>query len=633
MVSRTRLLRRARRTGALAATVGALTLAGGCASVGHRAPLTGDQWVDSVMATMSPRDKAAQLVWPMFYADYVPTSSKQWQQITDEVTKQHVGGFIVSVGSPMEMAQKLNDVQRMSTLPLLIGADLETGAGFRARGGWFLPNGIDLGGATMFPPQMAIGATRDTTIAHAMGRITAVEGRALGIHIAFAPVLDVNNNPANPVIGPRSFGEDPHLVAEMGRNVVHGIQDNGMVATGKHFPGHGDTDVNSHLGMPTITASRARLDSVELVPFKAAIAAGVTGIMTFHGHIPALDTNPIPATLSHPIMTGLLRHELGFKGLLVTDALDMNGVLASIKAPANAAKTMGNYGVAVTAVSIAEVAKEAIAAGADVLLMPSDVPTAIDGVVAGVQEGRYTQARVDESVRRVLELKARFHLEQQRFVDLSNVRRVVGDTANLVVAEHAAERSITLVRDSSGMVPLAHNPGTKPRVLSITISSRNDLAAGRTFDAALRRDSVVVRSEFVNAADPGTNYARLLTLADSADAVVVGSYLAGSYLSSSLALPDSISRFLHEIAARNPKTLVVAFGNPYLLQQLPEIRGYMVAWGGYPVSQLAAARAFLGLVPTDGKLPITIPPVAAFGDGLHRDARMSQGSVAAPTSH
>src|SRR5690606_11008833 len=240
------------------------------------------------------------------------------------------GGAIISVGGPLDIAAKTNAMQRAAEIPLLLGADFETGAGFRARGGWFVPNAIELGGATSYPHAMAIGATRDTMIAYEMGRVTAIEGRALGVHMAFAPVLDVNNNPKNPVISARSFGEDPELVSLMGRAFIRGVQDHGMLATGKHFPGHGDTEQNSHLELSRVNASRARLDSVELRPFREAIQAGVRGIMTFHGDLPALDNSGTAATLSPKVMIDLLRKQMGFEGILVTDALDMNGVLGSL---------------------------------------------------------------------------------------------------------------------------------------------------------------------------------------------------------------------------------------------------------------------------------------------------------------
>jgi beta-N-acetylhexosaminidase len=281
---------------------------------------------------------------------------------------------------------------------------------------------------------------------------------------------------------------------------------------------------------------------------------------------------------------------------------------------------MGNYGATVSAVSIAEVAKEAIAAGADILLMPSDIPATIDGVVAGVAEGRYTQARVDSSVRRVLEMKERFHLHDNRYVDIDTMRRRVGDSANVNVARYAAERSITLVKDSLGAVPLAHTPGVRPRVLSITIARRSDLGAGTTFDSTLKQDSVIVRSVWLNPSDAGAEADHLLALSDSADAVVLGSYLSGGSTVSTLSAPDTLVRFIRAMVARKPRTILVSLGNPYLLQQMPDVPAYLVTYGPAPVSQRAAAMAISGALTVDGKLPITIPPFAPFGTGLHREA-------------
>lgn len=585
------------------------------APAAHVAPRLSN--VDSVLASLSLRDKAAQLVWPQVFGDYTPANSPSWLRVQRLIEQDHVGGFIMSVGSPIEIADKLNAMQRMSALPLLIGADLEFGAGFRARGGYFLPNAIDLGGATIFPYQMGIGAARDTALAYEQGRITAVEGRALGIHFAFTPILDVNNNPANPVIGPRSFGEDPQLDAALGRSLIRGIQEHGMLATAKHFPGHGDTDQNSHLTVPTITASRARLDSVELVPFKAAIDAGVGAIMTFHGMVPALGAVDEPATLSPSVMTDLLRKQLGFKGLLVTDAMDMNGVLASVK-PGKATQTIaGQYGT-VSGIGLAEACKRAIEAGADILLMPSDVPGAIDAVVAGVNEGRLTQARLDASVRRVLELKLRFGLDRNRVVDLDSARAIVGDTEHVAVARRAAERSMTLVKDSLSQVPLQRPASGSPGILSITLARRTDLGAGSTFNAELRRAVGSLREENVNVDDPGANYDRLLHAADSAQTVVVSSYIAGSSTASTANASDALTTLIHGLARRNPRTVVVAFGNPYFLQQIPEVSAYLVAWGGFPVSQRAAALALAGANPITGRLSVSIPPLYKFGAGLDR---------------
>jgi beta-N-acetylhexosaminidase len=625
----------ARVTRTLLIGLGAVSALGACATSGRGAkvgavgaagtPAAG--WADSVLATLSLRDKAAQMVWPWVLGDYTATDDPTYQRVLGLVRDQHVGGVIISVGSPTEIASKLNALQRASTLPLLVGADLETGAAFRARGGYFLPNAIDLGGATWFPYQMGIGATRDTTFAYEMGRVTAREARALGIHVAFAPVLDVNNNPKNPVISLRSFGENPHLVAQLGTAFVRGIQDNGMLATGKHFPGHGDTEQNSHLELARVNASAARLDSVELVPFRAAVRAGVRGIMTFHGSLPGLDTSSLPATLNPRIMTDLLRGKIGFQGLLFTDALDMNGVLGKM--------------------TMAEVTQRAVLAGNDVLLMPTDIAGAIDAVVDGVHRGLFPESRITESVRKLLIAKQEMGLARQRFTDLQALRSVVADSANLAVARLASERAITLVKDSLGIVPLGRMPRGS-RVVSVTIAPRTDLGAGVTFNAELARMFPSLRSLSLTTdqvfdataavAAPGqagrpaaylaSPQPRLVPAlvenalrgAQGADLVIVSSYFGASSSTSRLSAPEGMSDLLDGLQKAGTRVVLATFSNPYLAQDLPPTPAYLVAWGSSPVVQRAAARALLGLAPIGGQLPITIPSVAPYGAGLRRDA-------------
>jgi beta-N-acetylhexosaminidase len=553
------------------------------------------RWTDSVLASLTLREKSAQIVWPSVYGDYVSGDSPQWRRLTDYIQKEKVGGFTISVGSPTELAAKLNALQSMSKVPLLFGADLEAGAGFRARGGYFVPNAIDLGGAIVFPPEMAVGATRDTTLAYEQGRLTAIEGRALGIHIAYAPVLDVNNNPDNPVINTRSFGEDPQLDARLGVAFIHGLQDHGMIATGKHFPGHGDTGVNSHLALPVVTVSRSRLDTVELVPFRAAVNGGVGAIMSFHGAMPALDSSNVPGTLSPKVLTGLLRGELGFKGIIISDAMDMRGVLDQFGAE--------------------EAVKRAISAGIDVLIQPLDVSQTIDAVVAGVREGRYTEARLDSSVRRVVEAKRQLGLAQRKLVDLNALRFLVGDSSNLQIARRVAEKSITLVKDSLRQIPVA--AGTA-KVLSITLARRADLAAGNAFNAELRGGLPNLRTEFTATEDATLNFPRLIAAADSADVTIVGSYVGQSWDAVSASAPQAFANFVQTLMQHGRKPIVVAFGNPYLLQQLPWVGTYLVAWGGFPVSQTAAARALLGTSAISGHLPISIPPYASRGTGIER---------------
>jgi beta-N-acetylhexosaminidase len=565
-------------------------------------PAAADAWADSVLEALSLREKAGQMVWPSVFADYQPGDSPQWDRLKTYVATDKVGGFTISVGSPTEMAAKLNAMQAMASIPLLIGADLEAGAGFRARGGFFVPNAIDLGGAVVTPPEMAVGATRDTVLAFEEGKLTAQEGRALGIHIAYAPVLDVNNNPANPVINTRSYGEDPRLVARMGAAFIRGLQTNGMIATGKHFPGHGDTGVNSHLALPVVTVSRSRLDSVELIPFKAAVNSGVGAIMSFHGAMPALDSSGVPGTLSPNVLTGLLRNEMQFKGIIISDAMDMRGVL-------------DQYGAV-------EAVKRAVAAGVDVLIQPLSVTETIDAVVAGVKEGRYSEARIDQSVRRILRTKAALGLNKSKTVDLNALRFVVGDSAHVNISNRIATESITLVKDSLGYVPL--NAPQNAKILSVAVARRADLSAGTTFNAELRARYPALRPEVLIAEDPSADYARMERAADSADVTIISSYVGQSWDAVSAAAPKSFTNFLDHLQRNGRKMIVVSFGNPYLLQQIPGVPAYVIGWGGFPASQSAAARAILGAAPISGKLPISIPlgngeRTIPFGSGITRE--------------
>ena len=591
-------------------SLAALSIATGACATGSSSTATtvapsvamrsGAAWADSIIAAMPVRDRVAQLVWPFVLGDYVPEGSAEWARIKRLVTEQHVGGFIVSVGSPIDIAAKMNALQELSPLPLLVSADLETGVGFRARGGYFLPNAIDLGGATSFPWQMALGAVRDTALAYGMAKVTALEARALGIHVAFGPVLDVNNNPANPVIGARSYSEDPALTARLGASFVRGLQENGAVATGKHFPGHGDTETNSHLALAMVNASRSRLDSVELVPFREAVRAGVGAIMTFHGFLPALDSSGVPATLSPLVMSDLLRRDMRFDGLLITDAMDMAGVIDRFGA--------------------VEAAKRAVAAGNDILLMPADVPGAIDAVVAGLAEGRYTEQRLNASVRRILLLKDQLGLRRQKTVALDRVRSVVGDSSHVALAQTIADRAVVLGRDSATLVPF---PGTagQSRIRSVTYARRTDLGAGTTFNAELRRLGVRLTNTYVNADDSLPNLDAFLSSIEPDDIVVVGSYVNISSTTATAGAPPAFEALMNGVRARTSRVILVAFGSPYALLQAPTTPSYLVSWGGLAASQRAAARALTGEIGITATLPISIPPLLAFGAGERRAPR------------
>ncbi len=559
-----------------------------------------EAWVESTLARMSVREKVGQLVVPRISGSYVAEHGRGFEQMRRWVTQDHIGGVIVSIGPPLGIAAKLNALQRLTDVPLLVTADMEHGPGQILRGGTVLPYGLDNGGATRFPPLMALGATGDTRFARELGRITALEGRAAGVHVTFAPVVDVNNNPGNPIINVRSYGADPQLVARFAQAHVRGVQEHGMLATAKHFPGHGDTSRDSHVEPLVIGVDRARADSVELVPFRAAVDAGVAAVMTAHIAFPALTGDRIPATLNPKLLAGLLREEMKFEGLIFTDALDMGAIVQEFSS--EAAPVL------------------ALWAGADMLLqvMPDDVRRVIDALEAAVTDGRIARERIDASVRRVLQAKARLGLHERRLVDLERVDDVLATDAHLALAQEAADRSITLVHDASGLVPLQAQ-----RVLSVAYSDDYDPFAGRTLQRTLFAHNPDVRTVQLDARADDEDLAALIARAHSFDVVVFAPFISVSAYKGGLALPTRIAAAVNGIAAHTP-VVVVSFGNPYLLPQLPAVQAYMLAWGGWEAPQIAAARALVGAIDITGTLPIPLPPAYPIGHGLRRVAEAAQ---------
>jgi beta-N-acetylhexosaminidase len=537
---------------------------------------------------------------PRISGAYAAEHGAALDRYRDWVTRQHIGGVIVSIGPPLEVAAKLNVLQSLADVPLLVAADMERGPGQVLRTGTVLPYGIDNGGATQFPPLMGLGAAGDERLVWELGRITAQEARAVGVHVAFAPVVDVNNNAANPIINVRSYGADAHLVARLARAHIRGLQEHGMLATAKHFPGHGDTGRDSHIEPLVIAVDRARADSVELVPFRAAVAGNVAAVMTAHIAFPALTGDNVPATLNPRMLDGLLRRELGFDGLIFTDALDMGAIVQEFSR--ESAPVL------------------AIQAGADVLLqvMPDDVPIVVDALVAAVTDGRIDEARLDASVRRVLHAKARLGLHERRTVDLDAVDNILATDAHLALAQEAAERALTLVRDDRALVPLEAQ-----RVLSIVYSDEHDPTTGRVLQRELADSHGAVGTAWLDARSDSAAIADVIARADSADVVLFAPFIAVSAYKGTLALPAPLAAAVNGLAARTP-VLVVSFGNPYLLDQLPAVSGYMLAWGRSAESQRAVARALSGAVPVTGRLPIPLPAGYPAGHGLRREGRAAQ---------
>jgi len=537
--------------------------------------------VDATLASLSTRQKVAQLVVPWLAGSYAAFDDSAFQVATRWVDTLEVGGIIISVGSPFDIAAKLNALQRRSRLPLLISADLEWGAAMRVVG------------ATGFPTIMAAGATGDERDAYTIGRIAAVEGRAVGIHVNFAPDADVNNNPLNPIINTRSFGEDPRAVARLVRAYVRGLQDNGMLATLKHFPGHGDTETDSHIGLPVIRATYGRLDTLELIPFRAGIDAGAEIVMSSHIAFPALTGNDDPGTLSAAVLTGLLRDSLKFRGLVVTDALEMGAIVTK-------------YGPG-------EATVRAFLAGSDLLLIPADADSAITAMVAAVANGRITPERLDTSVRRVLEIKRRLGLFERRTVPLDSIMRLVGAKANQDLANDLAGRALTLVRDTAGT--LARLRATRSRITLIAYGDELNSSVGVRIAEALNKGGDTVSFFRLWPMSGTLSYDSARAAIARAPTVVFAANVRPISGRGTIALPDSLARLIGATDAAKP-TVLISLGSPYLLTQAPTVKSYLIAWSGVRAAERSVGRALLGWAPIGGKLPIRIPPGYPIGHGI-----------------
>jgi beta-N-acetylhexosaminidase len=594
-----------------AASVSAVGLSAACAPAEPAPPpppptlaetldADGRAWVDRTLASLSLEEAVGQLIFPWLSGAYTAHDDPEFLEAVRWVEEDLIGGVVISIGTPHAYAAKLNALQARARIPLLVTSDFENGGpGMRIAHVYALPTLLPQGGGTSFPPTMAFGAVGDEGLVERFGEATAREARAVGVHVVFAPVMDVNSNPENPTINTRAFGEDPDEVSRLGAAFIRGVRRGGAMATAKHFPGHGDTRVDSHLTLPEIDADRARLERVELVPFRAAVEAGVDGIMTAHVAMPRLlGSGAPPATLSPELMTGLLRREMGFQGILYTDALRMGAITES-------------YGAG-------EAAVLAFEAGADALLIPASVPGARQAMVEAVESGRISRERLDRSVRLLLEAKARAGLHRNPVVSLEALPSVVGRADHRVLADEAAARSMTLVRDRDGLLP--PRPTEDTRILSVSWAETEDLTAGREFDGVLQ--ALVPGPVTRVRVGPGTRdeeYARILEEASRSDLVLLGVYLPPRAGAGSVALPTGFRHFAARVEDEAPAVLV-SFGNPYLLTALPDLGTYLVAWGDREVSQRAAARAVSGAAPIQGRLPISVPPLHRRGEGLDRSA-------------
>jgi beta-N-acetylhexosaminidase len=549
------------------------------------------------MRGMTLRDEVAQLVFIPFYGQAPNSKTRAYRSFMRLIRETKVGGLILLNASngrttvkaePYALAAFLNRMQRLAKVPLMVGADFERGASMR----------VD--GVTVFPHAMAFGATGDPAFSRFEGEVTAREARALGVQWVYYPVADVNNNPDNPIINIRSFGENPQDVAAQVKAFIEGAhadKKNYILATAKHFPGHGDTSIDTHLNLATIPADMDRLEKLELVPFKAAIEANVDAIMTAHIAVPALAPPDLPATLSPAILTDLLRKQLGFKGLVITDSLEMGGIAQGF--------------------TTAEASVRALEAGADTLLMPADPDVAIRAVVTAVESGRLTRTRIQESVAKILAAKERTGLDRKRFVDLEGISDVVDSPEDNARAQEIADRAVTLVRNTGDAVPL-----TAPeRACFVVLPEGRYSAEGHILTQEIRkraRDASIMQADSSMTRDTLDEAIAKLQTCESYAVAAFSSVNTGS---GSVGLSGDLPHVIESLIASGKAVTLVALGNPYLLRNFPNVTAYLATFSTVPPSEIAAVKALWGEIEIRGHLPVTIPGLANYGEGITVPAR------------
>jgi beta-N-acetylhexosaminidase len=588
----------------------------------------GEKWAEKTLQHLSTEEKVGQLFMIWCRAEFLNVNSPQYLQLRDTMNKYHIGAFGMTVrwdppflyrNEPYEAAVLLNRLQQDSKLPLLIGADFERGVSMR------------LHGTTDFPHAMAFGAAANVDYAAAFGRITAQEARAIGVHWNFFPDVDVNSNPANPIINTRSFGEDPQQVGELAAAYIRAAKAAGMLTTAKHFPGHGDTATDSHLGVAEVTGDKTRLESVELPPFRQAIAAGVDAVMVAHVTVPALEPDPNRvATTSPTIVTGLLKKQLGFNGIVITDALDMAGLT----------RLYANH--------IGQAAVDAFNAGSDVLLIPADLDASYNAVLDAVYSGDISPAQLDASVLKILKVKASLGLHKARLVDLEAVAEMVGKPENIALGQHIADTAVTLVRDNNKLLPLKRSgtaAGGLPYMkveeihnstVAVIFSEDVRLDAGRVLERELRArvpdaDVLYVDSRIAAAMDND-----VMDAVEAAKTVIAAVYVVptagravrgANGLTNSVGVADANAALLQEILDHAAgKTVMLAMGNPYLAQDFPEVQNYLCTFSNAAVSEVSAVKALFGEIAIRGRLPVTIPNIAQRGAGIERPVQAASRS-------
>lgn len=531
-------------------------------------------WIEKTLGSLSLREKCSQMIMPWMLGNYVGEQSTEYQRIEKLVKESKVGGLIFFKGDIMNEALLINKMQQISDLPLLIASDFERGLAMR------------LTDATEFPYNMALAAAGDPNLAYEMGKAVADECRALGVHQNYAPVADVNNNAENPIINIRSFSEDKAIVKKFTEAFIKGTAEKKVLTTVKHFPGHGNTKIDSHQELPTISGTDEELFANELVPFIAAIKAGVHSVMVGHLVVPAFEKQPgLPATLSKSITTGLLKTRMNFNGLVCTDAMNMSAVT-------------NNF-------SVGEAAVKAVQAGNDLILMPPDEDVAINSIYEAVQNGEISREQIDESVRKILSAKRWLRIEDNRFADINNLNKTISKFEHIQLAKKIAEQSITLVKNVRNLIPL--DPEKYDNVLCITLTDGIGSEGNRTFQYGVQEKFGKVTNIFFNKQSKEKDYNKALVAARNADLILLPAFVKVKAYRGTVSLSELQENFIADLIRVYAPVITISFGNPYLLSAFPKANTYLCAYGDPKVSQIAMLEAIVGENPINGKLPVSIP--------------------------
>jgi beta-glucosidase-like glycosyl hydrolase/CubicO group peptidase (beta-lactamase class C family) len=551
---------------------------------------------------MSLEEKAGQMVMVLLPGAYSSAGREESDRVLRLVRDLGIGGMVLSYGDVYEVAHLLNRLQSMAKVPLLISADLERGLAMRVRRG------------TPFPDAMALGATRRPDLAYEVAKAIAREARALGIHQNFAPDADVNTNPGNPVINTRSFGDDVTLVQNMVSAFVRGTADGGMLSTAKHFPGHGDTRTDSHLELPRVPLTRSRLDSVELSPFRSAIQSGTNSVMVAHLGFPAIEKDESrPASLSASVITDLLRRDLGFSGLVITDAMEMQGVVQGY--------------------SVGQSTVMAIQAGTDIVLLPLNADVAINAIIAAVRGGTLSEERINSSVKKILEAKQLVGLDRNRLTDERTVDSVVGIPEHWRLAREVARHAVTLLKDDESILPLRREEEKNiiAVILTDTDESRSDInrpmsslasePTGAYFTQLLSRRLGRIGTMYLSPSSDQGRFEEALRRMKRADLVLMPTFVKVRTSSGRIGLPERLRGFLVDAEHLRKPTVVVAFGTPYVAAHFSSADVLLCAYGDGEPSVEATAEALCGEIDLSGKLPVTVPGAFPFGSGIEKSRR------------